>query len=147
MHATRARSLFSPLPPPALGDRFGIPKPRESGSVIGADRRPLRQCVPQDQTEWGYSLHVLEPVRPEAVLPDRVLCLPTFSHFLIVNNILSLSLSLSLSFPPSVSLSEKENSASIYRYTTHITTMVSALQIIDAPLFICSEVGHVPLDV
>jgi hypothetical protein len=98
VHATRARSLFSPLPPPALGDRFGIPKPRESGSVIGADRRPLRQCVPQDQTEWGYSLHVLEPVRPEAVLPDRVLCLPTFSHFLIVNNILNLSLSLSL-FP------------------------------------------------
>ena len=25
------------------------------------------------------------PVRPEAVLPDRALCLPTFSHFLIVN--------------------------------------------------------------
>jgi hypothetical protein len=28
---------------------------------------------------------MLEPVRPEAVLPDRALCLPTFSHFLIVN--------------------------------------------------------------
>ena len=41
---------------------------------------------------------MLEPVRPEAVLPDRALCLPTFSHFLIVNKTsLSLSLSLSLS--------------------------------------------------
>jgi hypothetical protein len=29
--------------------------------------------------------HMLEPVRPEAVLPDRALCLPTFSHFWIVN--------------------------------------------------------------
>jgi hypothetical protein len=28
---------------------------------------------------------MLEPVRPEAVLPDRALHLPTFSHFLIVN--------------------------------------------------------------
>jgi hypothetical protein len=33
----------------------------------------------------------------EAVLPDRALCLPTFSHFLIVNKTFSLSLSLSLS--------------------------------------------------
>ena len=47
--------------------------------------------------EWGYSTrgHMLEPVRPEAVLPDRALCLPTFSHLLIVNKT-SLSLSLSL---------------------------------------------------
>jgi hypothetical protein len=28
---------------------------------------------------------MLEPVRPEAVLPDMALCLPTFSHSLIVN--------------------------------------------------------------
>ena len=41
---------------------------------------------------------MLEPVHPEAVLPDRALYLPTFSHFLIVNK--SLSLSLSLSRPP-----------------------------------------------
>jgi hypothetical protein len=39
---------------------------------------------------------MLEPVRPGAVSPDRALCLPTFSHFLIVNKT-SLSLSLSLS--------------------------------------------------
>jgi hypothetical protein len=37
-------------------------------------------------------------VRPEAVLPEKALCLPTFSHFLMVNKTsLSLSLSLSLS--------------------------------------------------
>ena len=37
---------------------------------------------------------MLEPVRPGAVSPDRALCLPTFSHVLIVNkNSLSLSLS------------------------------------------------------
>ena len=28
---------------------------------------------------------MLVPVRPEAVLPGRAFCLPTFSHFLIVN--------------------------------------------------------------
>ena len=38
----------------------------------------------------------LEPERPEAVLPDRALYLQTFSHLLIVNELLSLSLSLSL---------------------------------------------------
>ena len=43
-----------------------------------------------------YSPSMLEPVRPEAVSPDRALCLLTFSHFVIVNKT-SLSLSLSLS--------------------------------------------------
>jgi hypothetical protein len=38
----------------------------------------------------------LEPERPEAVSPDRALCLPTFSHLLIVNKLLTHSLSLSL---------------------------------------------------
>jgi len=37
------------------------------------------------------------PVRQEAVLPDRAVCLPTFSHFVIVNKT-SLSLSLSVLF-------------------------------------------------
>jgi hypothetical protein len=32
-----------------------------------------------------YSPSMLEPVRPGAVSPDRALCLPTFSHFVIVN--------------------------------------------------------------
>ena len=47
----------------------------------------------------------LSLVRPEAVLPDRALCLPTLSHFLIVNKTglaLSLSLFLSLSLVESV---------------------------------------------
>jgi hypothetical protein len=39
-----------------------------------------------------YSPSMLEPVRPGAVLPDRALCLPTISHFWIVNKI-SLALS------------------------------------------------------
>ena len=46
-----------------------------------------------------YWLSMLEPVRPKAVSPDRALCLPTFSHFVIVNKtslIHRLSLSLEL---------------------------------------------------
>jgi hypothetical protein len=42
-----------------------------------------------------YSPSMLEPVRPGAASPDRALCLPTFSDFVIVNKT-SLSLSLSL---------------------------------------------------
>ena len=46
---------------------------------------------------------MLEPVRAEAVLPDRALYFRTFSHFLIVNkSSLSLSLPPSLSPPPSL---------------------------------------------
>ena len=49
---------------------------------------------------------MLEPVRPEAVLLDRVLCLPTFSHFLIVNkSSLTLSLALSLDLALALALS------------------------------------------
>jgi hypothetical protein len=44
-----------------------------------------------------YSPSMLEPVRPGAVSPDRALCLPTFSHFVIVNKT---SLSLSPLIPP-----------------------------------------------
>jgi hypothetical protein len=32
-----------------------------------------------------HSPSMLEPVRPGAVSPERALCLPTLSHFLIVN--------------------------------------------------------------
>ena len=43
-------------------------------------------------TELGKTqLSLLGPVRPEAVSPDRALCLPTFSHLLIVDKLLSLS--------------------------------------------------------
>jgi hypothetical protein len=67
----------------------------------------LSPCVPSLFSLSVLSLffricQVLEPVRAEAVLPDRALCLPTFSHFLIVNKT---SLSLSLSFSLSLSLS------------------------------------------
>ena len=73
-------------------------------------------CPPRRATwpngEWGYSTrrHMLEPVRPEAVLPDRALCLPNFSHVFIVNKTfnslsLSLSLSLALSLARALSLS------------------------------------------
>ena len=55
---------------------------------------PRRAAWPNG--EWGYSTrrHMLEPVRAEAVLPDRALYLPTFSRFLIVKKTcLSLSFS------------------------------------------------------
>jgi hypothetical protein len=53
-----------------------------------------------------YSPSMLEPMRPGAVSPDRALCLPTFSHFVIVNKTpLSLSLSLCLSVSLSCPLS------------------------------------------
>jgi hypothetical protein len=37
-----------------------------------------------------YSASILEPVRPGAVSPERALCLPTFSHFVMVNKTLLL---------------------------------------------------------
>jgi hypothetical protein len=42
---------------------------------------------PGKNVEWGieFSQSMLEPVRPVVVSPNRELCLPTFSHFLIVN--------------------------------------------------------------
>jgi hypothetical protein len=49
-----------------------------------------------------YSPSTLKPVRAGAVSTDRALCLPTFSHFVIVNKT-SLSLSLSLSLARSLS--------------------------------------------
>jgi hypothetical protein len=56
--------------------------------VCVAERRATRPSG-----EWRYSTrrHMLEPDRPEAVRPDRALCLPTFSDFLIVNKLLSLA--------------------------------------------------------
>ena len=87
------------------GDRFGIPKPRESGSVIGADRTVWALlCVAERRAtrpsgEWGYRTrrHMLEPSAQRRCHPTEALYVPTFSHLLIVNKLLSLSLSLSLS--------------------------------------------------
>ncbi len=83
-----------------------------SGWMIGTDRRMSSPLVPARRAiwpngEWGYiaRYHMLGPKRPEAVLPDRVLYLPTLSHFLIANNPLSLALSLSPSLSLSLSLS------------------------------------------
>jgi len=63
--------------------------------VIGTDRwRSEPPCVYSPATAGHmvkrrvgveYSPSILEPVRPGAVSSVRALCLPTFSHFLIVN--------------------------------------------------------------
>jgi hypothetical protein len=67
-----ARPLYQ-----GVRDRFGIPKPRQSGSVIGRTGDGLgplvccRKAWPNG--EWGYSTrrHLLGPERPEAVSPGR----------------------------------------------------------------------------
>ena len=81
---------------------------------------------PQRRATWqngerGYSTrrHMLELVRPEAVLPDRALCLTTFSHFWLSINLLSHSLTLSLSL---VSLSR---SLSLFPLSLRHTTQHS----------------------
>jgi hypothetical protein len=58
--------------------------------VIGTDRwrsEPpcVRKGVPHGQTESGGIVLAVVCWSPCAVLPDRALCSPTFSHFLIVN--------------------------------------------------------------
>jgi hypothetical protein len=73
------------------------------GDEIGLGSRNLRpraearttECAVSKVTtwpngEWRYNTrrHMLEPMRPEAVPPDRALYLPTLSHFLIVKNLL-----------------------------------------------------------
>jgi hypothetical protein len=72
--------------------------------VIGTDRwRSEAPCVrqggPHGQTEsGGITVICWSPCAQAAVLPDRALCLPTFSHCMIVNQTsLSLSPSLALS--------------------------------------------------
>jgi hypothetical protein len=98
----------SPLYP---GVRRSVWDPETSRERIGDWGGPdglgplvcCRKAATWPNGEWRYSTrrHMLEPERPEAVLPDRALCLATFSHFLIVNktslfSLFSLSLSLSL---------------------------------------------------
>ena len=63
--------------------------------------------------EWGYSTrrHTLEPVRPEAVLPDRAMCLRTLSHFFL-ESFLDCQYNYSLSL--SLSLSTKKNRCRVY---------------------------------
>ncbi len=59
---------------------------------------------------------MLEPVRPEAVLLDRALCLPTFSHFLIVKK-------TSLPLPPPLVVYYRDSGYS----TTHVAVAVRTL--------------------
>ena len=77
----------------------GIPSPLDCALVFAnALLVSASSATPPQLYSPSYAGHV----RPEAVLPDRALCLPTFSHLLIVNKT-SLSLSLSLSFSLSLS--------------------------------------------
>ena len=91
-------------------DRFGIPDPRKSGSVIGADLQRfgpscvLLKRVPQGRTESGSIVLAAICWATSAQRwchPEEALYLPTFSSgsviYLIVNKLLSLFLSLSLS--------------------------------------------------
>ena len=96
-----------PGPPgvPGAGDRFGIPNPRKSGSVIGADRqRSGPSCVllkrmPQGRTVSGGIVLAANagPRVPSGgvTLKRRCTYRPSVIY-LIVNKLLSLSLSLAL---------------------------------------------------
>ena len=87
-------------------DRFGIPNPRKSGSVIGADRQRfgpscvLLKRVPQSRTESGGIVLAANagPRVPSGgvTLKRRCTYRPSVIY-LIVNKLFSLSLSLSLS--------------------------------------------------
>ena len=95
-------------------DRFGIPNPRKSGSVIGADRQRfgpscvLLKRVPQGRTESGGIVLAANagPRVPSGgvTLKRRCTYRPSVIY-LIVNKLLSLSLSLRVpASPPRSSL-------------------------------------------
>jgi hypothetical protein len=104
-----------------------VPPSLWSGYVIGTDRwRSEPHCVyppakaghmAKRRVGVAYSPSMLELVRSGAVSPDRALCLPTFSHFVIVNRT-SLSLSLSLSLPIAVRTGEGDSGGHVLRETT-----------------------------
>ena len=85
------------------GDRFGIPNPRKSGSVIGADRQQfgpscvLLKRMPQGRTESGGTVlaaNVGPRVPSGGVTLKRRCTYRPSVIYLIVNKLLSLSLSL-----------------------------------------------------
>ena len=72
---------------------------------------------------------MLEPVRPGAESPDRALCLPTFSHFVIANKrSLSLSFYLSLSFSLSLSCLELNKTSLSFSLSLSCLELQDALQ-------------------
>ena len=96
------------------GDRFGIPNPRKSGSVIGADRQRfhpscvLLKRVPQGRTESGGIVLAANagPRAPSGGVTLKRRCTYQASViYLIVNKLLSVSLSRSCSLVLSLSLS------------------------------------------
>ncbi len=92
------------LLPPLITLALGL------GPLFPERERDRERRATRPNGERGYSTRcqMLGRECPEAVLPDRALYLPTFSHFLIVNNILSLFLSRSLSLSLSLSLSRSQ---------------------------------------
>ena len=97
---TRVLTAFSQLQVYWYVESFDVTRLTRCDVTGGPETVWALLCAATASGGWGYSSrrHMLEPVRPEAVLPDRALCLPTFSHFSIVNKLLSLSLSLSPDF-------------------------------------------------
>jgi hypothetical protein len=93
-----------PVVPRGQGIWFGIPTPRESGSVIGADRRrsgpscrPLvccRKACHKATESGGIVLAAIcwATSAQRRCHPQEALYLPTFSHLLIVDKLFSLSL-------------------------------------------------------
>jgi len=80
----------------------GIPSPLDCALVFAnALLVSASSATPPQLYSPSYAGHV----RPEAVLPDRALCLPTFSHCWIVNKLLSVTSRLSIIFSLSLSLS------------------------------------------
>jgi hypothetical protein len=83
--------------PPVRGQCYG-------GHRYQVLRKPHAHTHARTRTVSAFASLSMPPclplslVRPEAVLPDRALCLPTLSHFLIVNKT-CLSLALPLPLP------------------------------------------------
>ena len=115
---------------PGRSTSSAVPKERLTWTFVCAQTNVLRQktrgtfvcaqtpqrCATWPNGEWGYSnrCHMLGRECPEAVLPDRALYLPTLSHLLIVNKVLSLSLPpspppllLDIACSPSLSLGSR----------------------------------------
>jgi hypothetical protein len=81
----RKGMIRPPVVPGGQGIGLGSRKPRESGSVIGADRRRSGpSCVLAKGVYWV-------PSAQRRCCPEEALYLPTFSHLLIVNKLLSLT--------------------------------------------------------